>query len=122
LKNRINFVLKILEVVFRPEFAQDHESGLRSDQGPAVLLHVVCDFSKLRFWKPPYDFLNLYGRFCPYNPPYRPGKIRTPLFLEEEIIFSKIGLRGTNSTEIPHCTTEADFRKYVVIFEKKASC
>jgi hypothetical protein len=43
---------KILEVVSRPEFAQDHESGLRSDRGPVLL----CDFSKLRFWKSPYDF------------------------------------------------------------------
>jgi len=68
---------KILEVVSRPEFAQDHESGLRSDWGPVVL----CDFSKLRFWKSPYEFLNLYGRFCPYNPPYKPGKkISTPPF------------------------------------------
>ena len=60
---------KILEAVSRPEFAQDHESGLRSDRGPVVL----CDFSKLRFWKSPYDFLNLCGRFCPYNPPHKPG-------------------------------------------------
>ena len=22
----------------------------------------ACDFSKLRFWKSPYDFLNVYGR------------------------------------------------------------
>jgi hypothetical protein len=36
-------ISKILEVVSRPEFAQDHESGLRSDQGPVVL----CDFSQL---------------------------------------------------------------------------
>jgi hypothetical protein len=43
---------KILEVVSRPEFAQDHGSGLKSDRGPVVL----CDFSKLRFWKSPYDF------------------------------------------------------------------
>ena len=56
------------KVESRPEFAQDHESGLRSDRGPVVL----CDFSKLRFWKSPYEFLNLYGRFCPYNPPYDP--------------------------------------------------
>jgi hypothetical protein len=27
----------------------------------------------LRLRKSPYDFLNLYGRFCPYNPPYNPG-------------------------------------------------
>ena len=33
---------KILEVVSRPEFAQDHESGLRSDRGRVAL----CDFSK----------------------------------------------------------------------------
>jgi hypothetical protein len=77
---------KILEVVVsRPEFAQDHESGLRSDRGPVVL----CDFSKLRFWKSPYNLLNLYGRFCPYNPPYKhaykPGKKKSarPLFLED---------------------------------------
>jgi hypothetical protein len=40
------------ETVSRPEFAQDHESGLRYDRGPVVL----CDFSKLRFRKSPYDF------------------------------------------------------------------
>jgi hypothetical protein len=42
---------------------------LRSDRGPVVL----CKFSKLRFSKSPYEFLNLYGRFCPYNQPYNPG-------------------------------------------------
>ena len=36
---------KILEVVSRPEFAQDHESDLSVDRGPVVL----CDFAKLRF-------------------------------------------------------------------------
>jgi hypothetical protein len=61
-------VSTLLKVDSRPEFAQDHESGLRSDRGPVVL----CDFSKFRFWKSPYDFLNLYGRFCPYTPPYNP--------------------------------------------------
>ena len=68
---------KILELISRPEFARDHESGLRSDRGPVVLR----DFSKLQFWKSPYDFLNLYGRFCPYNPPYIPReKISTRPF------------------------------------------
>jgi hypothetical protein len=40
-------VSKILEIVFvyAPEFAQDHEPGLRSDLGPVVLF----DFSRLRF-------------------------------------------------------------------------
>ena len=77
---------KILEAVSRPEFAQDHESGLRSDRGPVVL----CDFSKLRFRKSPYDFLNLYGRFCPYNPPYNPGhdtlsqKMRIEIFTQRK--------------------------------------
>jgi len=60
-----NSFSKILQAVSRPEFAKDHESGLRSDRGPVVL----CDFSKLRFWKSPYDFLNLYRRFCPYKAP-----------------------------------------------------
>ena len=36
---------KVLEVVSGPYFAEDNESGLRSDQGQVVL----CDFSKLRF-------------------------------------------------------------------------
>jgi hypothetical protein len=40
-------------------------------RGPVVL----CDFSKLRFQKSPYDFLNLYGRFCPYNPPYKSASV-----------------------------------------------
>jgi hypothetical protein len=31
------------KVESRPEFAQDHKSGLKSDRGPVVL----CDFSKL---------------------------------------------------------------------------
>jgi hypothetical protein len=74
-----------MEVVSRPEFAEDHESGLRSDQG----LVVLCDFSKLRFWKSPYDFLNLYGRFCPYNLPYNPGGEICTLFLKDENIFQK---------------------------------
>ena len=74
------------KVESRPEFAQDHESGLRSDRGPVVL----CDFSKLRFWKSPYEFLNLYGRFCPYNPPYNPGhdtlspKMRVEIFTQRK--------------------------------------
>ena len=74
-------VSTLLKVESRPEFAQDHESGLRSDRGPVVL----CDFSKLRFWKSPYDFLNLYGRFCPYNPPYNPGHDTLPSNLHIEI-------------------------------------
>jgi hypothetical protein len=45
-------VSTLLNVESRPEFTQDHESGLRSDRGPVVL----CDFSKLRFQKSPYDF------------------------------------------------------------------
>ena len=61
-------VSTLLKVESRPEFAQDHKSRLRSYRGPVVL----CDFSKLRFQKSPYEFLNLYGRFCPYNPPYNP--------------------------------------------------
>ena len=65
----------------RPKFAQDHGSGLRSDRGPVVLF----DFSKLRLWKSLYDFLNLYGRFCPYNPPYSPGHDTLPSKMRVEI-------------------------------------
>jgi hypothetical protein len=45
----------------------------------------------LRFQISPYEFLNLYGRFCPYNPPHKPGKsISTPFFsFEDENIFQK---------------------------------
>ena len=71
------------KVESRPEFAKDHESGLRSDRGPVVL--PVCDFSKLRFWKSPYEFLNLYGRFCPYDPPYNPGHDTLPSKMRVEI-------------------------------------
>ena len=65
------FVSKILEVVSRPEFAQDHISGLRSDRGPLVL----CDFSM---------------RFCASTHNTKPGKKSArPLFLEDENIFQK---------------------------------
>jgi hypothetical protein len=40
------------KVEYRPEFDQNHESGLKSDRGPVVL----CDFSKLQLWKSPYNF------------------------------------------------------------------
>jgi hypothetical protein len=48
------------------------------------------DFSKLRLRKSPYEFLNLYGRFCPYNPPYSPGhdtlrsKMRAEIFMQRK--------------------------------------
>ena len=35
--------------------------------------------------------------------------VNTPLYFEDENFFQKIGLLDTNSTAIPHCTTEADF-------------
>ena len=51
--NKTKFVFDLYadaKVVSGPEFDNDHESGLRSDRKPVVL----CDFSKLRFWKPLY--------------------------------------------------------------------
>ena len=75
------FVSKFLEVVSRPEFAQDHKSGLRSDRGPLVL----CDFSKLRFQKSPYDFLNFVREILPIDPPHKTGK------KSARPLFSKIG-------------------------------
>jgi hypothetical protein len=71
------------KVESRPEFAQDHGSGLRSDRREPV---VLCDFSKLRFQKSPYEFLNLYGRFCPYNPPYNPGHGTRPSKMRVELL------------------------------------
>jgi hypothetical protein len=58
----------------------------------------------------------LYGRFCPYNPPYKPGEKTAPLlFLEDEnflqksarlvLILLKFHQRGR-------------FLKKVLIFEK----
>jgi hypothetical protein len=103
-----NSLSKILEVVSRPEFAKDHESGLRSDRGPEVL----CDFSKLRFWKSPYDFLILYGRFCPYIPPYKPGKKSAPpFFLKMRTLFKNrppLYIEYNGESKSPW-TTEADF-------------
>jgi hypothetical protein len=74
------------KLVSRPEFAQDHQSGLRSDRAPVAL----WDFSELRFWKSSYKFLNLYGSFCPYSPPYKPGndplssKMHTGIFTRHD--------------------------------------
>jgi hypothetical protein len=69
------------KVESRPEFSQDHESSLRSDWG----LVVLCDFLKLQFQKSPYEFLNWYGRFCPYDPPYNPGHDTLPSKMHVEI-------------------------------------
>jgi hypothetical protein len=80
------------KVESRPEFAQDHESGLGSDRGPVVL----CDFSKLRFLKSPYEFLTLYVRFFPYNPPYNPGHDTLPSKMRVEIFTQ----RKKNSTQV----------------------
>ena len=93
-KNSVSIMPK---VVSRPEFAQDHKSDLRSDRGSVVL----CDFSKLRFRKSPYDFLNLYGRFCPYNPPYNPGHDTLPSNLHIEIFTQR---KKTRRKSI-ECTT-----------------
>jgi hypothetical protein len=62
-------VLMMPKVVSRPEVAKDHESSLRSDWGTVVL----CNYLKSWFWTSPHEILNLYGRFCPYRPPYKFG-------------------------------------------------
>ena len=66
-------------------------------------------------------YLNLYGRFCPYNPPYKPGeKISTPLFLEDKNIFQKSAsvVVGGISLEL-RPRIGGRFLKNVLIFEKK---
>jgi hypothetical protein len=56
----------------------------------------------------------LYGRFCPYNPPYKPGKkISTPLFLVDENIFQK-----SASVVAPGIALEVQPRR--PIFEKNS--
>jgi hypothetical protein len=110
---------KILELISRPEFARDHESGLRSDRGPVVLR----DFSKLQFWKSPYDFLKLYGRFCPYTPPYKPGeKSAPPLFLDDENIFQKSATLVALLSRFLVQPTWPIFLENVLIFEKMGGC
>ena len=103
------------KVVSRPEFAQDHKSSLRSDRGPVVL----CDFPKLRLRKSPYDFLNLYGRFCPYNPPYKPRHDTLPPNLHIEIFTQrkKTRRKSIGCTTIYRITSrkpgrEISFRAY----------
>jgi hypothetical protein len=77
---------KILEVVSRPEFAQDHESGLRSDRGPVVL----CDFSKLRYWKSPYKFFKFVWEILPIQPTIQTRKkISPPSFFSKMRTFFK---------------------------------
>ena len=52
--------------------------------------------------------------------PYKPGKkISTPLFLEDENLFSKTGSRGSIGNYNIIRTTRAEFWKNVLIFEKK---
>jgi hypothetical protein len=50
-------------------------------------------------------FLNLYGRFCPYNPPYQPKKKSAPsLFLKDENIFqnsASVVLSGIATEFVP---------------------
>jgi hypothetical protein len=88
-------VSTLLKVEYRPEFAQDHESGLRSYRGPVVL----CDLSKLLVWKSPYEFLNLYGRFCPYNPPYNPRHDTLSANMHIEIFTQRKKIRRIKSIE-----------------------
>ena len=77
---------KILEVVSRPEFAQYHESGLRSDRGPVVL----CDFSKLRYWKSPYKFFKFVWEILPIQPTIQTRKkISPPSFFSKMRTFFK---------------------------------
>jgi hypothetical protein len=72
---------KILEVVYRPEIAMDHVSGLRSDRGPVVLtfmwfFEVAIPEITIRIFKFVWEILPIL-----YNPHYKPGgKISTPLF------------------------------------------
>ena len=70
-----------------------------------AIFKFYVNFSKLRFRKSPYNFLNLYGRFCPYNPTYKLGKkISTPPFSRRWELFSKIGHVGTVGNRIPYRT------------------
>jgi hypothetical protein len=68
------FLNKTFEVVSRPEFAQNHESGLRSDWGPVVL----CDFSKSRFRKSPCDLKICIGDSARTTHHTNPGKNQPP--------------------------------------------
>jgi hypothetical protein len=48
----------------RKRYARSYARDFKMAFGPPTRLPVViCDFSKLRLWKSPYEFLDLYGRF-----------------------------------------------------------
>ena len=55
---------KILELISRPEFVRDHESGLRSDRGPVVLR----DFSKFAILETTIRFFKFVWEILPIQP------------------------------------------------------
>jgi hypothetical protein len=62
----------------------------------------------------------LYGRFCPYNPPYTPGKKLAPLFfsIEDENIFQKSAPLVLWEIESPIEPKEPLFKKCSHLREK----
>jgi hypothetical protein len=106
---------KILEVVSRPEFAQDHESGLRSDRGPVVL----CDFSKLRYWKSPYKFFKFVWEILPIQPTIQTRKkISPPSFFSKMRTFFKNWPRWLYFYHNSAYNQRGRFLKNVLIFKR----
>ena len=71
---------KILELISRPEFARDHESGLRSDRGPVVLR----DFSKFAILETTIRFFKFVWEILPIQPTiHTQGKNQHPPFFSE---------------------------------------
>ena len=85
----------------------------------------VCFFEVAICGKSSYDFLDLYGRFCPYNPPYKPGgKTSTPPrpFCQGWEHFFKNRLAWLHQKLQYKCNHGGRFLKNVLIFEKKGGC
>jgi hypothetical protein len=80
---------KILEVVSRPEFAQDHKSGLRSDRGPVVL----CNFFEVAILEITIRIFKFVWEILPIQVTTHHTdlgrKSAPPLFLEDEKNFQK---------------------------------
>ena len=77
---------RILEAVSRPEFAQDHESGLRSDRGPVVL----CDFFEVAILEITVRFFKFVWEILPIQPTIQTReKNRHPSFFSKMRTFFK---------------------------------
>jgi hypothetical protein len=60
------------KVESRPEFAQDHESGLRSEVGPAGTSSSICDFFEVAILEITIRFFKFVWEILPIRPAIQP--------------------------------------------------